>query len=67
MEKTSLTKLNGDYNEIADDFEDNKNEIVFTEAEVKPIKHLIYGIKDTPPIHITIICGLQVCRICDCD
>ena len=23
-------------------------------------KALIYGINDTPPIHITIICGLQV-------
>ena len=58
MEKTSLTKLNGDYHEIADDLSDDKDEKVVIEAE--PIKHLIYGIKDTPPIYITIICGLQV-------
>ena len=34
-----------------------------TETEVQvesPSKYLIYGIKDSPPIHITVICGLQV-------
>ena len=34
-----------------------------TETEVtveSPPKYLIYGIKDSPPIHITVICGLQV-------
>ena len=25
-----------------------------------PPKYLIYGIKDSPPIYITIICGIQV-------
>ena len=34
-----------------------------TEEKVRidePPKFLIYGLKDRPPIHITIICGLQV-------
>ena len=34
-----------------------------TEEKIRidePPKFLIYGLKDRPPIHITIICGLQV-------
>ena len=59
MDKTSLTKLNGDCCEIPDEHADDKDEKVIIEAE--PTKHLFYGIKDTPPIYITVICGLQVC------
>ena len=30
------------------------------QIEDHPPKYLVYGLSDSPPIHITIICGLQV-------
>ena len=30
------------------------------QIEDPPPKYLVYGLTDSPPIHITIICGIQV-------
>lgn len=69
MEKNELSefnsKLNGDFKEA--DKEWNETSVDRKESTVmideSPPKFLIYGIKDSPPIHITIICGLQVCYL----
>ena len=38
------------------------NSVVVIEDRAK--KHLIYGLTDTPPLHITIVSGLQVSFSC---
>ena len=47
---------------LLDDSPDRKpdKEDVDVEVENYADKALIYGVNDTPPIHITIVCGLQV-------
>ena len=54
-----LKEANG---KLLDDSPDKKfdKEGVQVEIENYVDKALIYGVSDSPPIHITIVCGLQV-------
>ena len=59
--------LNSSINDVKETFDEDSRELkekenVDTEVvfEDKAKKQLIYGVSDTPPIHVTIICGLQV-------
>ena len=67
----SLNNINGgitdnrnvDQNDIGEkillaDMEDRVDTTVVIEDTAK--KQLIYGVSESPPIHVTIICGLQV-------
>ena len=65
-ENTNVIKLNGSL-DSKDIHNDEITCLSGTEAKPdtkvemdSPPKYLIYGIKDSPPIHITIICGIQV-------
>ena len=63
--KWSENHLNG---EIKEDFNINDEKIALTEDDKEATiefedtakKQLIYGVSDAPPIHVTLICGLQV-------
>lgn len=38
-----------------------KDKTMEVETENYADKYLIYGVNDSPPLHITLVCGLQVC------
>jgi hypothetical protein len=40
-----------------------KDEVLETTVENYADKYLIYGVNDAPPIHITIVCALQVRQV----
>ena len=64
-ERTINNLMNGvhDGKEVEDD--DEKVEMIVKPViENKTEKYLIYGINDSPPIHVTIISALQVIIIC---
>ena len=63
--KWSENNVNG---EIKDDFNITGEIIALNEGDKEATiefedtarKQLIYGVSDAPPIHVTLICGLQV-------
>jgi len=63
MDMADLQRERGD-NSGEDDMTSDKEQ---TEALVRtdhvPDKYLIYGVNDVPPVHVTILCALQVCTL----
>lgn len=61
---TEDTQLEGSVSEIANT-KDVGVEIITEDKKLEvddlTAKYLIYGVNDSPPIHVTIICALQVC------
>lgn len=43
--------------------QNHKESLATVQMEHKAEKHLIYGIMDRPPIHVTIVSGLQVSKL----
>jgi hypothetical protein len=61
MSKETDKDVNGTTAMFEIDEVDEKTEmLVEPEIENKAEKYLIYGINDSPPIYVTIICALQV-------
>lgn len=67
--RSEVTNVDGS-NPAIDGVKDEDTKVISVDVETSFVttddraKYLIYGVNDSPPIHVTIVCALQVTHIC---